>query len=67
VRSGLRVAAPADSAVERYLARLLAARAAEVRWGEDAVEELLVRSDTTVRVAMSHLPRLGSLLAAPPR
>jgi carboxyl-terminal processing protease len=67
VRAGLRITASPDSAVEHYLARRLAARAAEVRWGEDALDEFLVRTDITVRAGLSHFPRLDALLAAPAR
>ena len=67
VRAGLGVAAQTDSATERFLSRILAARAAEVRWGADAADEFLLRTDATVLVAASSFPKLRSLLAAPPR
>ena len=66
VRAGLGVAALSDSATERFLSRLLAARAAEVRWGADAADDFLLRTDATVLVAGSSFPKLRSLLAAPP-
>lgn len=67
VRAGLRVAAPADSLMERYLGWLLAARASEVRWGPDALDEFLLRTDATVHAAVGYFPRLTTLLAAPAR
>jgi carboxyl-terminal processing protease len=67
VRAGLGVAAQTDSATDGFLSRLLAARAAEVRWGADAADEFLLRTDPTVQVAVSSFPKLRSLLAAPPR
>jgi hypothetical protein len=38
--------------MEYQIMRRLASRAAEVRWGVDARDELLARSDTDVRAAM---------------
>lgn len=67
VRSGLDVAAPADSIIERSLSRQLAARATEVRWGADAFDEFLLRTDPTVTAALTYFPRLTALLAAPAR
>ena len=67
VRSGLGIAAQTDSASEHWVSRLLAARAAEVRWGADAYDEFVVRTDPTVQLAVASFPRLATLLAAPPR
>ena len=67
VRAGLGVAAQADSATERVVSRLLAARATEVRWGADALDEFLLRTDTTVQLALTSFPRLDALLATPAR
>ncbi|HXE58464.1 MAG TPA: S41 family peptidase, partial [Gemmatimonadales bacterium] len=67
VRSRLGVAAAADSALERLIARHLAARVADVRWGPDARDELLVRSDPDVRAARTYFARLGTLLAGSAR
>jgi len=66
VRGGLGVAARPDSALERRLARILAARAAEVRWGPDAREEFVVRNDPAIRAALAQFPRLTELLAPRP-
>ncbi len=65
VRARLGVAAQTDSLLERRLARILATRVAEVRWGSDAREEFLVRNDGTLRVALDQFPRLPTLLAPP--
>ncbi|MGH9259895.1 MAG: hypothetical protein ACRD08_08370, partial [Acidimicrobiales bacterium] len=66
VRTRLGVAAPADSALEARLGRILAARAAEVRWGPDAREEFVVRNDAAIRAAVSRFPDLPALLAPRP-
>jgi C-terminal peptidase prc len=62
VRARLAVAAPTDSLLEGRLARILAARVAEVRWGPDAREEFLVRNDNAIRVAVEQFPHLRELL-----
>lgn len=63
VRTRLAVAAPTDTLLAKRLARILAARVAEVRWGSDAWEEFLVRNDPTIRVALAQFPRLQALLS----
>ena len=65
VRTRLGVVAATDSLLDQRLARILAARAAEVRWGPDAREEFLIRNDRTIRVAMEQFSRLYELLASP--
>lgn len=65
VRTRLGVAAMTDSLLEQRLARILAARSAEVRWGPDARDEFLLRNDRTIRVATEQFPRLRELLAPP--
>lgn len=67
VRAGLGIEARTDSTMERYISRLLAARAAEVRWGAEALDEFLLRTDATVATAVASFPRLTTLLAAPVR
>jgi hypothetical protein len=52
VRSRLHVTGDVSSDMEYQIMRRLASRAAEVRWGVDARDELLARSDTDVRAAM---------------
>ena len=63
VRARLSVAAVTDTLLDQRLARILAARAAEVRWGPDALEEFIVQNDRTIRVAVAELPHLHELLA----
>jgi hypothetical protein len=65
VRARLGVVAATDSLLDQRLARILAARAAEVRWGPDAREEFLIRNDRTIRVAMEQFSHLYELLASP--
>ncbi len=67
VRARLDVAALTDSLLERRLARILAARATEVRWGADAREEFLLRNDRTIRAASERFPHLRELLAPAPK
>jgi carboxyl-terminal processing protease len=67
VRARFGVAALTDSLLERRLGRILAARAAEVRWGPDAREEFLLRNDATIRAAIERFPRLRELLAPAPK
>jgi len=55
------VAAP-DSVLLARLGRILAHRAAEVRWGPDAGDEFLLRNDPDIQAAMGYWDRLGSLL-----
>lgn len=62
VRTRLGVSAVTDSLLDQRLARILATRVAEVRWGPDAREEFLLRNDRTVRVALDQFPRLSELL-----
>lgn len=64
-RARLHVTALTDSTLDARLARILAARVAEVRWGPDALEEFLVRSSPDVQAAVEYFPRLPGLLAAP--
>lgn len=54
-----------DDAMQGRLARLLAWRVAEVRWGEDTGRELLLRSDPELASAMEAWPRLPQLLRKP--
>jgi len=67
VRARLGVAAHTDSLLDRRLARILASRVAEVRWGPDALEEFIVRNDGTIRAARDRFPRLRELLAPAPK
>ena len=67
VRIRLGVAAEADSGQADRLTRRLAARAAEVRWGADARDELLLRNDPVVALGLAQFPQLAELLASPSR
>jgi hypothetical protein len=62
VRNRLGITAATDSLLDRRLARILAARVAEVRWGPDAREEFVVRNDRAVRFAIEQFPRLREFL-----
>ena len=65
VRTRLRVPAQTDSALDARLARILAARVAEVRWGPDAYDELVEHSSPDIQAALGYFPRLQALLAGP--
>jgi carboxyl-terminal processing protease len=55
VRSRLGVTAAPDSGQQAAIAKLLAARAAEVRWGAEFAREFRLHSDSDVRVALARL------------
>lgn len=63
VRTRLGVAAATTPALDAAIARRLAARAAEVRWGADARDDLLIRSDAEIGAAVAAFARLESTLA----
>lgn len=63
VRSRLKVSAATSPELNRAIARRLAARAAEVRWGEDAAVELMLRSDPDVAEAVRLFPRVVQMLS----
>ena len=65
VRSRLGVTAEVDDALADVLARELAARVAEVRWGADARDDLLLRHDPVLGASLAQFPRLPELLASP--
>jgi carboxyl-terminal processing protease len=67
VRGLFGIVAATDSALEARLARILATRVAEVRWGPDARDEFLLRNDPAIRLAQRQFPHLGEMLASPPR
>ena len=62
VRTRFSIAAATTPAVEQAMARVLAARAAEVRWGEEAGWALRLQSDPDVQAAMAHFPRMEEIL-----
>ena len=65
VHTRLKVAASPDSMLAARLGRILAHRAAEVRWGRDAGDEFLVHNDPDIQAAMGYWDRLPKLLAKP--
>jgi carboxyl-terminal processing protease len=67
VRSRLRVAAAPDSAQTRQMAEILAARAAEVRWGADFAEEFRLHNDSDVRAALAWFARESGSRSNAPR
>lgn len=65
VHGRLQVTAEPDSAQAGRIGRIMAYRAAEVRWGPEAADALLLRHDPDVRAAMATWDRLPALLAGP--
>ncbi|HXY68551.1 MAG TPA: S41 family peptidase [Gemmatimonadales bacterium] len=65
VRRRFDIAPRPDTAQGARIARILAARVAEVRWGPDAAQELLITSDPDIAAAAAVLSRPRS--AGPPR
>jgi len=65
VRASLHVAADVEDALAEALACELAARVAEVRWGTEARDDLLLRHDPTLAAALAQFARLPELLASP--
>lgn len=62
-RAGLHAAALPDSLQLARMARLLAFRVAEVRWGAEAGQAFGLRNDPDLRGALAAFPRLPALLA----
>lgn len=62
VRNRLHVTGRLSPALEFQISRRLASRAAEVRWGADARDELLARSDADVRAAMGAFDKARALM-----
>ena len=62
-RAGLNAAAVPDPAQEARIARILAFRVAEVRWGPEAAQTFIVRNDPDLRAALAAFPQLPALLA----
>ncbi len=65
VRSRLHVAAVTDTAVAARMARILALRVAEVRWGPDAQTEFRLHNDPDVKASLPYFSQLPGLLAGP--
>lgn len=64
VRTRLGVRAEPDSAVADRITRILAERAAQVRWGDEASLDFRIRNDTDIRAALGLFPTLPRLLLA---
>ena len=62
-RTGLRAAALPDSQQAARMARILALRVAEVRWGAEAGQAFTLQNDPDLRAALNSFPRLPALLA----
>lgn len=65
VRERLKVQSEPAAPQAGRTARILAYRAAEVRWGAEAADGLLLRHDPDVRAAMGYWDRLPTLLKGP--
>ncbi len=59
VHSRLQVTAEPDSALAARLGRILAYRVTEVRWGPDALEDILLRNDPDIRAASDYTNRIS--------
>ena len=64
VHSRLQVTAEPDSALAARLGRILAYRVTEVRWGPDALEDILLRNDPDIRAASNYSSRISEELTA---
>jgi hypothetical protein len=67
VRARFQIAAQPDSATAERIARNLALRVTEVRWGPDAREQFLVHNDPDIRAALGYFRQLPDLLAGAKR
>jgi carboxyl-terminal processing protease len=65
VRMSLHTSVRADSGLEQRIARVMAARVAEVKWGAEGRERFTVHNDPDIRAALAYFPRLAELLAGP--
>ena len=63
VHSRLQVTAEPDSALAGRLGRILAYRVTEVRWGPDALEDILLRNDPDIRAASNYTNRISEELS----
>ena len=62
VRARLGLAVQPDEATRAAISRRLAARAAKVRWGDDASEELTLSADPDIVAAVALFARSGEIL-----
>lgn len=53
----------ADTAVETMVARVLASRIVEVKWGDAARERFMLHNDPDIQAALTYFPKLPSLLS----
>lgn len=65
VHTRLKVTAEPDEGQLARLGRILAYRAAEVRWGTDAADLFVIQNDGGLVTAMTYWDKLPKLLAAP--
>ena len=63
VHSRLPVTAEPDSALSARLGRILAYRVTEVRWGQDALDEMVLRNDPDIRAASNYTNRINEELS----
>lgn len=63
VRRALNVRAELDPAVAQRLARILAYRVTEVRWGDEAALDFRLRNDPDIQAALALFPQLPRLLS----
>ncbi|HEY7029106.1 MAG TPA: S41 family peptidase [Gemmatimonadales bacterium] len=63
VHSRLQINAEPDSALSARLGRILAYRVSEVRWGPDALEEMVLHNDPDLRAASNYTNRISEELS----
>ncbi len=64
VTARLQMTRPPDEAIRARIGRVLAYRAAEVRWGPEVADELWLRSDVGLATAMGYWDQLPRLLTS---
>jgi len=64
VTARLQMTRPPDEAIRARIGRVLAYRAAEVRWGPEVADELWLRSDAGLATAMGYWDQLPRLLTS---
>ncbi|HTG85182.1 MAG TPA: S41 family peptidase [Gemmatimonadales bacterium] len=63
VHSRLQVTVEPDSALSARVGRILAYRVTEVRWGPEALDEMLLRNDPDIRAASNYTNRISEELS----
>jgi hypothetical protein len=66
VRAGLGIRVAPDPSLRGRIGRILAARAAAERWGDEAGEDLFIANDADIRAALKEFARLPELLRTGP-